>query len=243
MTAISDLDYGTPARVSERDRHARDRRPAGVRPRGHLGDARRRWSRVAGFRSCAPPTTSRRSAPAGCASSRSRAARAIPASCTTPAERHEGPHPDAEAGRAAPRRDGAVHLRSPARLPHLFGQRRLRAAGHGRRGRPARGPLRLRGRRTTSTSPKDDVATPTSPSIPSKCIVCSRCVRACDEVQGTLRAHHRRAAASTRWCRPARTSRSWSRSACRCGACVQACPTATLHGEHRHRATARPTAA
>ena len=26
---------------------------------------------------------------------------------------------------------------------------------------------------------------------PSKCIVCSRCVRACDEVQGTLRAHDR----------------------------------------------------
>ena len=33
---------------------------------------------------------------------------------------------------------------------------------------------------------KDDVATPTSPSIPSKCIVCSRCVRACEEVQGTF---------------------------------------------------------
>ncbi len=28
--------------------------------------------------------------------------------------------------------------------------------------------------------------TPISPSIPSKCIVCSRCVRACEEVQGTF---------------------------------------------------------
>jgi formate dehydrogenase major subunit len=62
---------------------------------------------------------------------------------------------------------------------------------------------------------------------PSKCIVCSRCVRACDEVQGTFaltiegRGFASKVAASI--------SNSFLDSECvSCGACVQACPTATL---------------
>ena len=62
---------------------------------------------------------------------------------------------------------------------------------------------------------------------PSKCIVCSRCVRACDEVQGTLaltiegRGFESRVAASM--------GENFFDSECvSCGACVQACPTATL---------------
>ena len=62
---------------------------------------------------------------------------------------------------------------------------------------------------------------------PSKCIVCSRCVRACDEVQGTLaltiegRGFGSRVSASQ--------SQPFMDSECvSCGACVQACPTATL---------------
>ena len=62
---------------------------------------------------------------------------------------------------------------------------------------------------------------------PSKCIVCSRCVRACDEQQGTLaltiagRGFQSVVAASQ--------SESFLESECvSCGACVQACPTATL---------------
>ena len=60
----------------------------------------------------------------------------------------------------------------------------------------------------------------------SKCIVCSRCVRACDEVQGTLaltivgRGFESKVS-------PGGTS--FMDSECvSCGACVQACPTATL---------------
>jgi formate dehydrogenase major subunit len=62
---------------------------------------------------------------------------------------------------------------------------------------------------------------------PSKCIVCSRCVRACDEVQGTFaltiegRGFESKVAASI--------GESFFDSECvSCGACVQACPTATL---------------
>ena len=61
---------------------------------------------------------------------------------------------------------------------------------------------------------------------PAKCIVCSRCVRACDEVQGTFaltiagRGFDSKVATSA----PA-----FMDSECvSCGACVQACPTATL---------------
>jgi formate dehydrogenase major subunit len=62
---------------------------------------------------------------------------------------------------------------------------------------------------------------------PSKCIVCSRCVRACEEVQGTFaltiqgRGFESRVAAGMD--EPFLTSECVS-----CGACVQACPTATL---------------
>ena len=62
---------------------------------------------------------------------------------------------------------------------------------------------------------------------PSKCIVCSRCVRACDEVQGTLaltiegRGFDSKVSAGI--------SESFMDSDCvSCGACVQACPTSTL---------------
>ncbi len=62
---------------------------------------------------------------------------------------------------------------------------------------------------------------------PSQCIVCSRCVRACDEVQGTFaltiqgRGFASKVAASE--------DRSFLDSECvSCGACVQACPTGAL---------------
>ncbi|HVO00857.1 MAG TPA: molybdopterin-dependent oxidoreductase, partial [Candidatus Cybelea sp.] len=62
---------------------------------------------------------------------------------------------------------------------------------------------------------------------PSKCIVCSRCVRACEEVQGTFaltidgRGFASHVAASQ--------DEDFLASECvSCGACVQACPTATL---------------
>jgi len=62
---------------------------------------------------------------------------------------------------------------------------------------------------------------------PSKCIVCNRCVRACEETQGTFaltisgRGFESRVSAGQ--------SEAFMDSECvSCGACVQACPTATL---------------
>lgn len=74
----------------------------------------------------------------------------------------------------------------------------------------------------------------------SKCIVCSRCVRACDEVQGTFALTIQgRGFNSTV---SAGINESFLDSECvSCGACIQACPTATLmektiidHGQPEH---------
>ena len=61
---------------------------------------------------------------------------------------------------------------------------------------------------------------------PSKCIVCSRCVRACEEVQGTFALTiDGRGFASV----VSAGNKDFLDSECvSCGACVQACPTATL---------------
>ena len=67
-----------------------------------------------------------------------------PASCTTPAMNGLVVHTQTE--RLKKLRKGVmelVYLRPPAGLPDLCRQRRLRIAGHGRRGRPARRSLRL----------------------------------------------------------------------------------------------------
>ena len=74
--------------------------------------------------------------------------------------------------------------------------------------------------------PKDE-SNPYFTFDPSKCIVCSRCVRACEEVQGTfaLTIEHRGFDSHV----SAGMHESFFESECvSCGACVQACPTATL---------------
>ncbi len=74
---------------------------------------------------------------------------------------------------------------------------------------------------------KKDTSNPYFTFDASKCIVCSRCVRACDEQQGTFaltiqgRGFDSTVAASQ--------NETFMDSECvSCGACVQACPTATL---------------
>jgi formate dehydrogenase major subunit len=62
---------------------------------------------------------------------------------------------------------------------------------------------------------------------PSKCIVCSRCVRACDEVQGTFALTIENKGFESKVV--ASQGEGFLGSECvSCGACVQACPTASL---------------
>jgi formate dehydrogenase major subunit len=73
-----------------------------------------------------------------------------------------------------------------------------------------------------------DASNPYFDFDPAKCIVCSRCVRACDEVQGTfaLTLDGRGFASKVS---AGQAGDDFLSSECvSCGACVQACPTATL---------------
>ncbi len=74
---------------------------------------------------------------------------------------------------------------------------------------------------------KKDESNPYFTYDPSKCIVCNRCVRACEEVQGTFaltidgRGFESRVS-------PGQMQPFFESECVSCGACVQACPTATL---------------
>jgi formate dehydrogenase major subunit len=75
--------------------------------------------------------------------------------------------------------------------------------------------------------PKDD-SNPYFTYDPSKCIVCNRCVRACEEVQGTFALTIEGRGFDSR-VKAGAAGDSFLTSDCvSCGACVQACPTATL---------------
>lgn len=85
--------------------------------------------------------------------------------------------------------------------------------------------VRYSGGKNHLAAPKDE-SNPYFTFDPAKCIVCSRCVRACEEVQGTfaLTIDGRGFESSV-----ATATKDFFSSECvSCGACVQACPTATL---------------
>ncbi|OWU82972.1 formate dehydrogenase [Oceanicola sp. 22II-s10i] len=75
--------------------------------------------------------------------------------------------------------------------------------------------------------PKDD-SNPYFTYDPAKCIVCSRCVRACEEVQGTFALTIEGRGFESRVSFGAKTDDALASDCVSCGACVQACPTATL---------------
>ena len=151
--------------------------------------------------------------------------RGTPASCTTPAE--PGMKVRTESPKLARMRRGMMELyisdhpldcltcaaNGNCELQDMAGIVGLREVRYGYDG-------------ANHLQPGKDRSNPYFSFEPSKCIVCSRCVRACQEVQGTF--------ALTIEGRGFRSKVSaggtdFQSSECvSCGACVQACPTATL---------------
>ncbi|WP_163832487.1 formate dehydrogenase subunit alpha [Spartinivicinus ruber] len=85
-----------------------------------------------------------------------------------------------------------------------------------------------------------DTSNPYFTFDPSKCIVCSRCVRACSEVQGTFALTIQGRGFESK-VSPGQNQAFMDSECVSCGACVQACPTATLmdnsvieHGQPEH---------
>jgi formate dehydrogenase major subunit len=74
---------------------------------------------------------------------------------------------------------------------------------------------------------KKDESNPYFTYDPSKCIVCNRCVRACEETQGTFALTISGRGFDSR-VSPGQDQAFMDSECVSCGACVQACPTATL---------------
>ncbi len=74
---------------------------------------------------------------------------------------------------------------------------------------------------------RKDLSNPYFAYDPSKCIVCNRCVRACEEVQGTFALTIDGRGFASR-VSPGQAQPFFESECVSCGACVQACPTATL---------------
>ena len=162
-----------------------------------------------------------------------------PASCTTPVE--PGMKVRTQSDTLAALRRGVMELyvsdhpldcltcsaNGHCELQHAAGVVGLREVRYGLDG-------------VTHLDAQKDESNPYFTYDPSKCIVCYRCVRACEETQGTFaltidgRGFDSRVAAGQ--------NQPFFESECvSCGACVQACPTATLserslvaHGQPDH---------
>jgi len=153
--------------------------------------------------------------------------RGTPASCTTPAE--EGMVVHTQTARLAKLRRGVMELyisdhpldcltcsaNNDCELQDTAAEVGLRDVRYGYDGENHLGT-------------KPDLSNPYFLFAPDKCIVCSRCVRACDEVQGTLALTvDGRGFASA--ISAGQTADDFLSSECvSCGACVQACPTSAL---------------
>jgi formate dehydrogenase major subunit len=151
--------------------------------------------------------------------------RGTPASCTTPAE--PGMKVRTQSSKLAKLRRGMMELyisdhpldcltcaaNGNCELQDMAGVVGLREVRYGYEGE-------------NHLKSEKDESNPYFTFEPSKCIVCSRCVRACEEVQGTFALTIQgRGFAST----VSAGGTDFLDSECvSCGACVQACPTATL---------------
>ncbi len=152
--------------------------------------------------------------------------RGFPASCTTPVE--SGMKVRTQTPKLQSLRKGVMELyisdhpldcltcaaNGDCELQDMAGVTGLREVRYGYEGK-------------NHLSDKKDESNPYFTYDPSKCIVCNRCVRACEEIQGTFALTITGRGFASRV--TAGVDQSFMESDCvSCGACVQACPTATL---------------
>jgi formate dehydrogenase major subunit len=153
--------------------------------------------------------------------------RGTPASCTTPVE--AGLKVTTQNGKLAKLRKGVMELyisdhpldcltcsaNGDCELQDMAGATGLREVRYGYDG-------------ANHLKAKKDESNPYFTFEASKCIVCSRCVRACEEVQGTFALTIQGSGFRSKV--SAGIDEGFLNSECvSCGACVQACPTATLN--------------
>ncbi|MBK1635979.1 formate dehydrogenase subunit alpha [Rhodovulum adriaticum] len=161
--------------------------------------------------------------------------RGTPASCTTPAE--DGMQVHTQTDQLAKLRRGVMELyisdhpldcltcaaNGDCRLQDMAGAVGLRDV------RYAPGANHHQPRQNGEANPRyipQDETNPYFTYDPAKCIACYRCVRACEEVQGTFALTLERRGFEARISTGA--ADFLSSDCVSCGACVQACPTATL---------------
>src|SRR5579859_1157727 len=153
--------------------------------------------------------------------------RGTPASCTTPVE--PGMKVHTQTPRLAKLRKGVMELyisdypldcltctaNGDCELQDMAGAVGLREVRYG-----------MDGANHFETAVKDE-SNPYFTFDPGKCIVCNRCVRACEEIQGTfaLTIDSRGFASKVS---PSQNEEFMGSECVSCGACVNACPTATL---------------
>ncbi len=152
--------------------------------------------------------------------------RGFPASCTTPAE--QGMNVHTQTGKLAELRRGVMELyisdhpldcltcaaNGDCELQDMAGAVGLREVRYGYDG-------------ANHLKAEKDTSNPYFTFDASKCIVCSRCVRACEEVQGTFALTIDGRGFDSK-VSPGQMESFMDSECVSCGACVQACPTATL---------------
>jgi formate dehydrogenase major subunit len=152
--------------------------------------------------------------------------RGYPASCTTPAE--AGMKVRTQSDKLAKLRHDVMELyisdhpldcltcsaNGDCELQDMAGAVGLRAVRYGFEG-------------ANHLQAKKDESNPYFTYDPSKCIVCNRCVRACEETQGTFALTISGRGFDSR-VSPGQDQAFMDSECVSCGACVQACPTATL---------------